>query len=304
MNIASIDIGTNTVILLISEITDGKFSTLCNEFRIPRIGKGLIPGVNITDKKIKELLNVLADYKKLIKQYNCSKVLAIATNAFRIASNSREIICLIKSELEIDIEIISGEEEAEYSFLGAVSDYSTQDFDILVIDIGGGSTELILGNRDKIKYKDSFRTGVVIGTEKFFKCNPPLPAEINNFVNHLYIIFKELNLSKPAKTIAIAGTPTTLACIQKRLTFYDEDEVEGSILKIEDIKILIKDLSLLSSAEIATKYKSIVTGREDVLLAGTIILSELMTLLKIPEVVVSTKGIRYGVIYKRFKDVY
>src|ERR1035437_4630658 len=121
MNIASIDVGTNTVILLIAEITGNKFTTLYNEFRIPRIGKGLNPGGKITKEKISELLNILSGYKTIIDKYNCDKILAIATNAFRIASNAMHIIEKVKNETGINIEIISGTQEAEYSFLGAVS---------------------------------------------------------------------------------------------------------------------------------------------------------------------------------------
>jgi exopolyphosphatase/guanosine-5'-triphosphate,3'-diphosphate pyrophosphatase len=299
MNIASIDVGTNTVILLIAEITGNKFTTLYNEFRIPRIGKGLNPGGKITKEKISELLNILSGYKTIIDKYNCDNILAIATNAFRIASNAMHIIDMVKNETGINIEIISGTQEAEYSFLGAVSNSVDKNNDVLVIDIGGGSTELILGSPEKIKYTHSFPIGVVSGTESFFLHNPPLPSELKYLVDHLSWIFNGLKIVGPSKSIAIAGTPTTLACIQKGLTFYNEDKVEGSVLKIEDIKKLKNELKFLSPKQILDKYKTVVTGREDVLLAGTIILFELMTKLKIPEVIVSTRGIRYGVIYKK-----
>ena len=156
MNIASIDIGTNTVILLIAEITENKISKLLNEFRIPRIGKGLIPGGRINEEKINEFLNIMLDYKSIINQYKCEKIFAIATNAFRIASNSQEILNLIKTKTGIVIEIISGELEAEFSFLGVISDLTNLNSNVLVIDIGGGSTELILGRSDKIIFKKSF----------------------------------------------------------------------------------------------------------------------------------------------------
>jgi exopolyphosphatase/guanosine-5'-triphosphate,3'-diphosphate pyrophosphatase len=300
MNIASIDIGTNTVILLIVKITDGKFMTLHNEFRIPRIGGGLKSGGKITDEKIRELLKVLSEYKLIIKKYNCSQIIAIATNAFRIATNSNNIVALVKNETGIEIEIIAGDEEAEYSFLGAVLGLSNQNGDVLVIDIGGGSTELIYGRSGKIFYKNSFPIGVVIETERFFKHNPPLNSEVDYFVDNVNKTFEGIPVLSPVITIAIAGTPTTLACIKQGLKIYNEDLVEGLILKSDDIWNLRKELSELSSIQIKDKYKAIVTGREDVLLAGTIILFELMKLLNISDVVVSTKGIRYGVVYKKY----
>ena len=304
MNIASIDIGTNTVILLIAEITENKISKLLNEFRIPRIGKGLIPGGRINEEKINEFLNIMLDYKSIINQYKCEKIFAIATNAFRIASNSQEILNLIKTKTGIVIEIISGELEAEFSFLGVISDLTNLNSNVLVIDIGGGSTELILGRSDKIIFKKSFYAGVVTGSEIFFKHDPPLNNEIIDYVEYLKIIFKEVKIPGQVKTIAIAGTPTTLACIQKGLSYYNEDNVEGAILKIKDIKMLSDELKHLSSKQISDKYKEIVIGRNDVLLAGTIVLYEIMKLLNLSEVTVSTKGIRYGVIYKNINPNY
>ena len=98
MNIASIDIGTNTVILLIADISGNKLNPLINEFRIPRIGKGLITGNNISEEKIRELLYILSEYKNIIDEYNCKETIAIATNAFRTASNTKNITDLIKKE--------------------------------------------------------------------------------------------------------------------------------------------------------------------------------------------------------------
>ena len=299
MNIASIDIGSNTVILLIAEINGKNLRTIHNDIRIPRLGKGLIPGGNITNDKINQLVTILTEFKTLIDRNNCSKCFAVATNALRIASNGEDIISLIESKIGVRIEIISGNEEANYSFQGAVSNIDIIESDILVIDIGGGSTEIIYGKPDIIIFRRSFSAGVVSGTEEYFKHNPPLQLEIDLFTVHLTRTFKEINFTNPLHTIAIAGTPTTLACIQKRLNIYNEDEIEGYVLNYEDIRLLKEELSGLSSNQILAKYKEVVYGREDVLLAGTIILLELMNVLKIPKIVVSTRGIRYGVIYNK-----
>jgi exopolyphosphatase/guanosine-5'-triphosphate,3'-diphosphate pyrophosphatase len=294
MNIASIDIGTNTVILLIAEIRDNKIIPLRNEYRIPRIGKGVLPGQPISNEKESELIRILKDYKRYIDQYSCKSALAIGTNALRIASNAPEIIYKVREKTGIAIRIISGDDEAEYSFLGAVTGYDDE-METLVIDIGGGSTELIFGRPGEIQYKHSFHTGAVMGTEKFFFHSPPLSSEIISFNNFLSATFIDIGFESPGRSIAIAGTPTTLACMQKGLTIYHEDDVEGSVLKQADVNKLMEELRQLSSDEIRGKYHAVVEGREDVLLAGTIILYKLMMLLGIKEVSVSTKGIRYGV---------
>ena len=301
MIIASIDIGTNTIILLIAEANfrSKKISTLYNEQRIPRLGKGLTPGKPILKEKIEELLSVLETYSSITKRFNCKKIFITATNAFRIASNRNEIKRIIKEKLNLDINIISGDEEAELTFKGAV--FSYKDFtNPLVIDIGGGSTEIIYGNINKINYKKSYQFGVVSGKEKYFKHSPPLEKEIRQLKNELEQVFTDLNKQKFKfkRAIAIAGTPTTLAAIKLKLAEYNEDLLEGYLLGFDEIENLILELSKLNEDEILHKYKTVIKGREDVILSGAVILLHIMKLLNIKEVVVSTKGIRYGAIYK------
>jgi exopolyphosphatase/guanosine-5'-triphosphate,3'-diphosphate pyrophosphatase len=130
------------------------------------------------------------------------------------------------------------------------------------------------------------------------KHDPPAAAEIEKLKtelhNRLSVISEEKFTQDDA--IAIAGTPTTLACIQKGLSEFDEEAIEGSLLKLSDLEKLINELSVLRKNKIFDLYKSVVKGREDVLLAGTIILLEIMKLTKLNEVIVSTKGIRYGAV--------
>ncbi len=301
MTIASIDIGTNTVILLIAaaDVDKRTISSLYNEQRIPRIGKGLVPGKPIKKEKIEELLSILEDYNSIIKKFKCGKVLITATNAFRIASNSNGLKNIIKEKFNFNVNIVSGDEEAELTFQGAVISYKDT-ADSLVIDIGGGSTEIIYGNTEEIHFKKSYQAGVVSLKEKYLKNSPPFKKEKENLEEELERIFSDLTEKKfDFKTaIAIAGTPTTLAAIKLNLPIYDEDKLEDSILKCDEIKILLEELSRLSELEILDNFRSVVKGREDVILSGTIILFYIMNLLKIDEVIVSTKGIRYGAIYK------
>ena len=309
MTIASIDIGTNTVLLLIAEKENSSsiFKSVLNLQRIPRIGKGLIPGGNISEEKINELYNILNKYLQIINRYKCDTVILNATNAFRIASNGMQIVNEIKDKLNLEIKIISGEEEANLSYLGATSSLKTNSNN-LVIDIGGGSTELIYGKKNKIEFVHSYQVGVVSGTEKYYKNNPPLLSEQKNFIYNIKELLKEITSKnfRPENVIAIAGTPTTLACINKKLTEYDESLIEGSILKYDEMEVIINELSTLASEEIKQKYKSIVNGREDVLLAGSQILHTIMNLLNLNEVTVSAHGIRYGAItdylLKNLKD--
>ena len=304
MIVASIDIGTNTVLLLIAEVDqDKKVDTILNEYRIPRIGKGLLPGKPISENKVTDLFNVLNEYEKIVEENNCERVFVTATNAFRIASNNDEIAQKIWEQFHWKVNIVPGEDEAYLSYLGAVSDVKDED-EILVIDIGGGSTELIFGNGNTVLYRKSFHTGVVSSTEKFLLNDPPTTEQIQEFEQHLDLIFKELlvlNYSHEI-TIALAGTPTTLACMSLEIEEYNEEKIEGYVLEFGKINRIKEDIRKLSSIEILKSYKSVVKGREDLILAGDIILLKIMDLLKINNVRVSTKGIRYGAIIKEIKD--
>ncbi len=297
MTIASIDIGSNTVLLLIAEVNkiSNEFKTILNRYEAPRLGKGLTDSGNISEESIEKLICVLSAYKKLINQYNCSVILCTATNAMRIAKNSEEILRRVKDEFHINIEIITGEREAELSFLGA-STVLPNTQNKIVIDIGGGSTELIYGNFSRIFYKKSFPVGAVNLTEQFIHNNIPDEQELKSLENSVKNIFKELKGIFPSSTplIAVAGTPTSLSAINLSLTDFDEDIVEGSQLTLTDINKFIDEFSLISPSEILNRYEKIISGREDVILAGTFILRSVMDIIGNDRIYISGRGIRYG----------
>ena len=304
MNVASIDIGSNTVILLIAESDILNFSLrpLHNEYRMPRIGKGLLPGGAISDEKINLLFHILNEYKNIIEKYRCEKILVTATNAFRLASNSKEISNRINGKFNFDLNIISGDVEAEYAFLGALSGVDPAR-STLVIDIGGGSTELIIGNRSEIIFKHSYPIGSVIATENYLKHSPPLPNEMEKLEFKLQEIFEQLTeKSKPEKVIAIAGTPTTLACMVNGLKEFEESVIDGSNLTAVDLQNLISEIKVLLPEQIKKYYGNVLSGREDIILGGAIIFKKVMIILNVDEVSVSSRGIRYGAIINYLKD--
>lgn len=304
MNIASIDIGSNTVLLLIAAINNKELTTILNRYESPRLGKGLQIGGNIQNDRIDHLLLILEKYKELIDEYNCTEIIVTATNAMRIASNSEEICEDIKNKFDLNVNIIPGDEEARLSFLGASTSLPNIE-DKVVIDIGGGSTEIIWGNQSDIFYKHSYQTGVVSLTEKFLSNFPYTEDSINNAKKYLTDIFEPIkkNIPKNFSTIAVAGTPTTLSCIKQGLKTYDENKVESSILTGEDISILFEKLSKMSGEEIKHKFGQVVEGREDVLFSGLLILQHIMQIKLIDRINVSSKGIRYGNIVHYINDL-
>lgn len=300
MIIASLDIGSNTALLLIAEVSPGeeRIVPLREEQMIPRISEGLAGDGKINNKSIERLLSVLEKYFDIINKYKCDKILISGTNAFRKASNSDEIRSIIKEEFKADLNVLSGEEEAELAFIG--TNYGGHKDYRLVIDIGGGSTEIILGKRNNIIYKRSFKVGVVSLCEMF--------SSLSNSREPI-IDFLKLNMEKdlsmlplpgdaPVTAVALAGTPVTLASIHKSLSNYEAEQIEGFKLKRDAVSELTRYLEKYSPDQLLKMYPELLGGREDLILIGAYILLYIMNILNLDDVLVSTKGIRYGAILK------
>lgn len=306
MNIASIDIGSNTVLMLIAEVDlqTKHLSTIKNYYEMPRLAKGLKSSGRISDEKIYSLFKILENYKSEIEKYSCSKIIATATNAFRIANNANDIIDEVKKKFDINIEVIEGQDEAVYSYLGA-SSLSKENQLNAVIDIGGGSTEIIIGKGKEIIFKKSFPDGAVSLTEQFIKNDPPLESEINLIENYIKDTFNELTrqVYNNLFAIAVAGTPTSLSCIKQKLTSFIERKVEGHVLTSDDLIDLTDLLKNKSSKQILNDHKEVVKGREDVIISGTILLKEIVNMLNTNQVTVSGKGIRYGAVINFMNNI-
>jgi exopolyphosphatase/guanosine-5'-triphosphate,3'-diphosphate pyrophosphatase len=304
MIIASIDIGTNTVLLLIAkvELNSGKITPLKNEYRMPRIGQDTKKTRVISSEKLQQLFAVLDEYDKIIRKFNCEQVLVTGTNAFRMADNTSSITREIKNVFGYDLNVISGEEEAEYAYLGAISGLEDPSISV-VIDIGGSSTEIIIGEGSKIISKKSLQLGSVSATEQFLLHSPPLKSEIEDLKSEILKCFSVLDSREiPKQAIAIAGTATTLACMNLGFKEFNEDKVTNTIITFQDLKKLIAELGHLTPLEITDKYGSVMVGREDIIFAGAYILFLFMESLRIENIKVSTRGIRYGAIVYFLND--
>jgi len=299
MTIASIDIGSNTILLLIAEYNTAEniIQSRANFYESPRLSEGIKFGDKLTQDKFSSLISVLSLYKQQIERFNCEKVLIAATNAFRIISNSNEVIDEVRKLFDWDIKVITGDEEARLTFLGSTFPFQTNSMNN-VIDIGGGSTEFIHGDRFSIHFKKSFDIGVVSLTEKFFGSNLPTENDIIAALEYSKNMFAELTgkYSGSFDTIAVAGTPTTLSCIKQNIRVYNEDKVENSVLQLNDIETITDELINQNKNQVLERYGQVVSGREDVLLAGCLIITSLMKQINIDRVRVSTKGLRYGIV--------
>jgi len=306
MIIASIDIGSNSLILLIVEFHEQSknFKVISQQYKYPRISKNINKTNIISDESIKNLIDDLFSFRKIILNNNCNTVLVKCTNAFRLAKNGNEILVTLKEIFGWNFKIISGEEEAFLSFIGTiVPEYLNTK--VTLIDIGGGSTEIISGNTDSIEFVNSFQIGIVSCFEKFVRGNTIKSAtnEIETEIKEI-IHKKKIIIDKTSKMISISGTPTTIACILSGIKDYDEKIIENFSLKLNVLKETENLLANMTSTEIKNTFGKIVEGREDLLSTGVIILRSLMELFEINEIIVSGKGLRFGTIIQYLLNNY
>lgn len=301
MRRASIDIGTNTVLLLIAEVSSGRIKVIDEKQEIPRLGRGVDSGKNLHPDSIKRVLTVLKTYKEIIdKKWPAlsDQVIVTATSAVRDAENREDLIRQVKLQTGWDVQLLSGDEEADTTYAGALSVLELpENSNNLVLDIGGGSTEIAFGVGNVRTDSRSLDIGSVRFTERYFQQNPPLPSEIENARREAGI---ELNRKKSPEysttVIGVAGTVTSLAAIDLNLRLYDPEKINGYTLSKQRIEEFIVEISRMSSESIEEKYPQFLKGRGDVILAGLIILDEFLEWCHSKTLTVSTGGIRHGIL--------
>lgn len=298
---ASIDIGTNTVLLLVASEKNGQLNVVHEEQRVPRLGAGVDESKNLSGNAIKRVVEALKDYQQILnQQYPSVKSIKVtATSAVRDAKNKREFIEIINNETGLTVDILSGFEEAQYTFKGAKSVLLNQFTrkENVVIDIGGGSTEIAAGN-NRLRDRYSYNIGCVRFTERFLEDDPPSLSQIMSCRKAIQETLEdyEFNFVDNASLIGVAGTVTSLAFIDKELESYDSSKIAGHILTIERLGNYIKRFQKWPSVKLVENYPIVMEGRADIFLAGLIILKEFMLKYKFGELITSTGGIRHGVL--------
>jgi exopolyphosphatase/guanosine-5'-triphosphate,3'-diphosphate pyrophosphatase len=229
------------------------------------------------------------------------EIFAVGTNALREAKNSEHFLKLVKEKLDLSIEVISGEEEAQLSFLAVAKDLEETEKPMLVVDVGGGSTEFILGKGDRIHQWISLPLGSVRFTEQFLHSDPVQEDEWQRMERKILELLGNIPHSQePLSMVAVGGTATTLASVEQGLEEFVIKKIHHSVLKKEALK---NQLLLYRSQTVEERKKipGLPMARADVVLAGGAILYLTMEELKCPSVLVSCHGIRYGLLYKKLK---
>jgi exopolyphosphatase / guanosine-5'-triphosphate,3'-diphosphate pyrophosphatase len=297
MKVAALDLGTNTFLCLIVEgDKTGIKKVLSDQATVVRLGQGVDKTGSFHPDALARAKVCLTEFKKEIDRHQVDRILAMATSAARDATNGQELF-KIGEDLGIPIEIIPGADEARITFAGATEGGLRGTDNYIVIDVGGGSTEFIVGNSDNLQFSKSLNIGCVRMTEKYITAQPLSQTErlfIEDAVNEqLRTITHEIEKYPAKEVLAVAGTPSAIAVAELGGKF-DPEKVHGFILDQAKLKKWCDTLANTSVQEKIDKYK-IEAGRADVLFVGATILYQFLLQLNKQSMKVSIKGVRYGV---------
>lgn len=297
--IGSIDIGTNTILLLIAKVEEGKVNPLFEIETVVRLGEGVQKNGILLKEAMERGLQTLAQYLKRCQDWGVQKVFAAGTSALREAKNSKDFLNLVRGKLDLSIEVISGEEEAQLSFLAVAKDIQEREKPILVVDVGGGSTEFILGKSDQIRQWISLPLGSVRFTEEFLRSDPVQEEEWGGMERKIRELLVNIPHSQePLSMVAVGGTATTLASVEQGLEDFIGEKIHHFVLRKEALKNQLL-LYRFKTIEERKRIPGLPAARADVILAGGTILYLAMEELKCPSVLISCHGVRYGLLYKK-----
>ncbi len=298
MKCAAIDIGTNTILLLIVQKRGELFTDIVDASTIVRLGEDLVRSGSLKEEAVSRTINGLRNYLNIAASNGVGKIFCIGTAALRTARNGRDFVASVKDMLGLDIEIISGRDEAYYTYLSIRNDALMKYADMTIVDIGGGSTEIVNGTDGQFAGYVSLPIGSVVLTDSYVSHDPPLPVELENIASFIGENLANVPFSPASTLIGTGGTVTNIAALILGLKQYDKSIIHGYTIRFEDLKDLIASLSPLTSAR-RKDMPGMEAGREDIIVEGSMILDEVMMHGGFDACVVSAAGVRYGLLYER-----
>ncbi len=297
MKWASIDIGTNTVLMTIAEM-GSTIEDALDVATVTRLGEGLEATGSLGRTAMDRTLAVLGRYRDVLRQEGADDVLCVGTAALREAGNGPAFAAEIESRLGFPVRVLTAEQEAYYTYLSVARDplclFAAEFF---VIDIGGGSTEVMKGSRGGLEASVSLPFGSVKLTEMFISHDPPIPSELEALQR-----FLESSVSLPFRSLQLpvfgtAGTVTTLGALASGLKDFNSKTLHGLPVEAEDVEGWIRRLSTLALKD-RLLIPGMAPGRADVILQGLMLLKEILSGMGVRRLTVSTKGVRFGLIYE------
>jgi exopolyphosphatase / guanosine-5'-triphosphate,3'-diphosphate pyrophosphatase len=296
VRVAVVDIGTNSTRLLIGDVEGTRVTEIERRTTVTNMGRGVDHTGMICSDAVDDVCTVIADYKSQYEEMGAERVMAIATSAVRDAVNGEAFIAELRERFNLDARLLTGEEEANLTYLGATAHRPAGE-STLVFDIGGGSTELIIGTGSHVGFHTSLQAGTIRQSERHLSSDPPetheledLAADIRNLIERAVAAEPH---AEPRRAIAVAGTPTSLAAIDQELEPYDPRRVHGYRLGMQRIQRMLSRLSSLPLAE-RLRVPGLHPGRAPTIVAGIVILVQVMRAFKMTEIEVSELDILHG----------
>lgn len=298
--IAAIDVGTNTIRVLVADAqAAATYRVVAQDQVIARLGERLDETGLLSPVAIERTLQVLHQFVQTAKDLGAQEIVAVATSAAREAKNQKAFLDRVRTQVGVEVQVISGEEEATLTAIGVSHSLGPDHLNMLIFDIGGGSTEFTAYEQGKIRSHMSLPIGVVKLTETHIKSDPPSVTDLEAVTAAIRERLGQLppSLHHPpgATLVGTAGTPTTLAAIDLGLVTYDGERVTGHQLSRTRIQELLDYFCSLPLAE-RRKIVGLEPGRADVIVSGTLLAREIMTLFDFDELTVSDGGLREGLL--------
>jgi exopolyphosphatase/guanosine-5'-triphosphate,3'-diphosphate pyrophosphatase len=300
VRIAVVDVGTNTTRLYIAELADGKIAAeLTRLSRVTRLGAGVDASGRLASDALAREYTVLDEYHQLIEATGAERAVAVMTSAVRDAANGRQFADDVSERFGLDVHVISGDEEARLTYLGTTDGLEPEPDGAatLVFDIGGGSTELVIGHGDHVDFHVSTQTGVVRQADRHIRSDPPSKQELDAVAADVRAVFEQAVPAEyratPGRAFGVAGTPTSLAAIAQALDPYDSEKVHGYRLSSAQRDQIFERLTAMPLAE-RKQVKGLHPDRAIAILPGIVILTEIMSLFGLEAITVSEHDILMG----------
>jgi exopolyphosphatase/guanosine-5'-triphosphate,3'-diphosphate pyrophosphatase len=294
MRVAAVDLGTNSTRMLVADIDDGSVDEVVRRLKITRLGEGVDERKRLLPAPIARVRNVLTDFRREAEQLGAERTLVIATSAVRDAENGEAFLGEVEWSYGLQTRLLSGHDEAQLTFRGVSAGRELTD-DTLVVDIGGGSTELVAGSSSELRFHDSLDLGGVRLTERFLRSDPPTNAELGECAEAVETLLAERIPSdlRPHVAIGVAGTITSIAALDLGLEEYDPERVHGHVISAEAARAQLERLASLPLAE-RRRLPALDPERAPVIVAGTVILAEVLRHFGFDSIEVSERDILDG----------
>src|SRR3954451_5409212 len=292
--VAVIDVGTNSTRLLVADVEGGVVSQVERRSTVTRLGRGVDLSGHLANEAIEDVCAAIGGYIGMIEESGAETTDVIATSAVRDADNGSAFVAELRERFALSARVLDGEEEARSTYLGATSEGPPAE-PTLVVDIGGGSTELIVGQGSEISFHDSLQAGVVRHTERCIAGDPPTARELEALAGDIRGLIEASVGTGPelSQAIAVAGTPTSLASVELELEPYDPSRVHGHVLGLPSIQRMLSRLASVPLAE-RVGIAGLHPDRAPTIVAGVVILVEAMRAFGLEKITVSEHDILYG----------